>query len=156
MSDRTGRPPRGKRSLTIPCHFGLAVLRRQGYVPFPSAAVLLAEQGFAPCALDNARCRELQIAPRSPHGVNVRGAREVGNSSRKSTNYTAVSGLLMEACRAGSSFHVEVLGLHVEVEQAKKKMPSPDFPIGARSVPALCQALSGPFLAGRFPCCSVT
>jgi hypothetical protein len=31
----------------------------------------------------------------------------------------------MEACRAGSSLHVEVHGLHVEVEQAKKKTPSP-------------------------------
>ena len=62
-----GAPPTGKRSLTVPCHFGLAVLRRQGSEPFPSAAVLLSEQGFAPCALDNAQCRKLQTAPRSPH-----------------------------------------------------------------------------------------
>ena len=65
--DARGAPPAGKRSLTIPCHFGLAVQRRQGSEPFPSAAVLLSEQGFAPCALDNAQCRKLQTAPRSPH-----------------------------------------------------------------------------------------
>ena len=36
----------------------------------------------------------------------------------------------MEACRAGSSLHVEVNGLHVEVEQAKKKTPSPVLSAG--------------------------
>ena len=36
----------------------------------------------------------------------------------------------MEACRAGSSLHVEVHGLHVEVEQAKKKTPSPVLSAG--------------------------
>ena len=43
----------------------------------PPPPCCVSEPSFAPCALDNARCRELQTAPRSPHGVNVRGAREL-------------------------------------------------------------------------------
>jgi hypothetical protein len=63
LSDRTGRPPRGKRSLTIPCHFGPAALRRQGAESLPPPPCCVSEQCFAPCALDNARCRELQCRP---------------------------------------------------------------------------------------------
>ena len=61
-------------------------------------------QSFAPCALDNAQCRESAVSLTYAHPEwNARGARvETHPQTKQSINYAAESGLLMEACRARS------------------------------------------------------
>ena len=102
MSVRTGRP-KGERSLTIPCHFGPAALRRQGAESLPPPPCCVSEQCFAPCALDNAQCRELQCTPRSPHGVNVRGSR-VGKLIPKEHQRTAGAASLWKPAEPAQIF----------------------------------------------------
>ena len=89
-------------------------------------------QSFAPCALDNAQCREPAVSLTYAHPEwNARGARvETHPQTKQSINYAAESGLLMEACRARS--------VPWEPERANSNSDTPTFSTGRRSVPAVC------------------
>ena len=133
----------GKRLLIIPCHFGPAALRRQGAETSPPPPCYALEQRFAPCALDNAQCRELQCIPRSPRGVNERGSRVGKRELENSSRHPAVAALCNPPPWRGAplAFHKERCTSHLVHEEHFDALSMATFSEGNGVVEKMCVSL---------------
>jgi hypothetical protein len=139
-----GAPPKGETFTNHPLSPRACGPMTTMVESLPPPPCCVSEPSFAPCALDNAQCRELQTAPRSPHGVNVRGARELETHPAlwRGASLACRSGLVPTPWRVASpAFHKERCSSHRVHEEHFDAPSMATFSDGNGVVEKMCVSL---------------